>query len=393
MFPLYSKDQEEAVEERRVRWNTLIEDGSNVEYSVGDYIEVKHKSAEGAPEGWCLAKIIHKRDEFFFVHYENYENIYDEIVIIDQIRPVNTRDGPTAEELHRNAIKVPANIIDWCTTDDCVEKFDTIISKTNVYNVSYRPVENEIVIIGKQKPVQRASILVTFVIDHQHELIQLENENIKISKNIESKRLKIRGNSVEEVLVPKDLLGLIIGKQGVNISYVKQEFGVGIHIVEPSDEDVREYTETEIPEDKALIRIFGKEQKWVKLAKREIYLQKVNLPIEADKVDYVKGYQNSIVNDIKEKSRCVKVFVHDPEKGSNEAIIEAIGNEDAIENLKMLLETHLGFYSTYQSKENTNRELSKQMNKINTNYADAFYGNEGYKNQGNANNRRRNKKA
>ena len=380
------------MEERRVRWNTLTTEPSNIEYSVGDYIEVLHKATEEEPEGWCLAKVIHKRDEFYFVHYENYENIYDEIVLQEQIRPVNARGSPSLEDVRRQAIEAPSTIIDWCGTQDCEEKLNSVISKTGVYNASYRPIENQFVVIGERKPVEKAAILVSFIIDHQCELIQLENENIKMSKNIENKRQKIKSDSVEEVLVPKELLGLIIGKGGANLSFVKQEYGVGIHIIETNDEESKEFTETQIPEDKALIRIYGKDAKWVKMAKSYIYLQRTSIPIEAAKIDYLKGYQNQIINDIKEKSGCVKVFVHDPEKNGTEGLIEVIGNDDAIDSLKLLLEQHLSYFGAYQEKEDTNRELSKQMNKINSNYGDAFYANEGYKNQGATNQRRRNKK-
>lgn len=101
-----------------MRWNTLNTENNEIEYNVGDYIEVLHKTAEDEPEGWCLAKIIHRRDEFYFVHYENYENIFDEIVMHEQVRPVNARGGPNIDEIDRRATEVPPSIIEWCTTPD-----------------------------------------------------------------------------------------------------------------------------------------------------------------------------------------------------------------------------------------------------------------------------------
>lgn len=381
-----SRNQEEAVEERRVRWGTLQTDASIIEYNVGDFIEVLHSTTPEDPKGWCLAKIIHKRDEFYFVHYENYDNIYDEIVLLDQIRPVNARGGPTLEEVKREAVRVPQEIVAWCSTEDCEQKLASIISKSKAYNVSYRPVENLIVCVGETKPVDKASILAKFVVDHQCELIHLENENTKISKSIESKRQKIKSEAVEEVFVPKELVGLIIGKGGANITYVKQEYGVGIHIIEHDSENHREFTETEIPEDKALIRIFGKDPKWVKAAKKEIYLEKETIEVDASKIDYVRGYQNSILNDMKEKSKCVKIFVHEAKKGAEIGYIEVIGNEDSIEKFKLLLDTHLSYFGTYQEKETENRELTSAMKKINNNYGEAFYQTDGgYKNQGGQN--------
>lgn len=376
------------VEERRIRWDSLNADSSLIEYNVGDYIEVRHKTAEDEPEGWCLAKIIHKRDDFYFVHYENYENIYDEIVMRCQIRPVNARGGPSIEEVERHSTEVPATILNWCTTADCDEKLLNIIAKTKVYNVSYRPIENTIVVVGEVKPVKKASVLIKFILDHQFEIAQLDNENIKMSKNLESKKHKIKSDSVEEVLVPKELLGLIIGKGGSNITYVKQEFGVGIHIIEYNDEESKEYTNSVIPEDKALLRIYGKDPKWVAKAKKEICLQKEYVPIPIDKIEYVKGYQNALINDMKEKSGCVKLFMHDAEKKATEGMLEIIGNEDALETLHDLLDTHLSYFDTYHEKEITRGELSKQMNKINTNYGDNFYAQDGQRAAYNPNARR-----
>jgi len=343
---------------------------------------VRHRPSENEPEGWCLAKIIHKRDEFYFVHYENYENIYDEIVIEQQIRPVNAQNGPTVDDLHRQVVEIPKDIIHWFKTPDWEEKFETIIQKTKAYNVSFRPKENNIVVVGEKKPVEKSAVLVAFIVEHQCELLQLDNENIKISKNLDSKRQKIKSEAIEEVFVPKDLLGLIIGKGGSNLQYVKQEYGVGVHIIESSSEESQEYTETEIPEGKALIRVYGKDPKWVKQAVKDIFLQKVNITIEADKVAYCKGFQNQIVNDMKEKSGCVKVFIHEAEQGSEEAIIETIGNEDSLERLRMLLDTHLSYFEDYRQKEDVNRDLNKQMNKLNQNYGGGYYPNDANKSQG-----------
>jgi predicted PilT family ATPase len=268
-----------------------------------------------------------------------------------------------------------------------VEKLNSILSKVGVYNISFNAAEKEMVIVGESKPVDKAAILTTFVIDHQVELIGLEQENSKILKSIETKRQKIKGDSVEEVLVPKELLGLIIGKSGANLTYVKKEYGVGIHILENDMEDAKEFTNTDIPEDKALIRIYGKDPEWVKAAKSFMCLQRITYPIEADKIDYVKGYQNTIVNDIKEKSGCIKLFVHDPEKGAFEGFVEAIGNEEALERLQLLMDTHMEFYGTHQDKQNKNRELTKQASKYNS-YGEAFYD----KNQSVRGDRRRAKK-
>jgi len=290
----------------------------------------------------------------------------------EQIRPVNARGNVELDTLKRSGIKVPSSVLPWASTCDCVVKMDDVISRTGIYNATFRPEEKELVLIGEKKGVDKAGILVSFIIDHQKDLAQIEHENKKMVKNIESKKSKIKGESVEEVLVPKELLGIIIGKAGANIAFVKQKYGVNIHIIEGEDEDVNEYTNTEIPEDKALIRLFGNEKSWVKEAKSYICLSKNSYPIEGKKVDYFKGYQNAIVNDMKEKSGCVRVFVHDPVKGSSQGVIEAIGNEESLENLRLLMETHMSYYDTYQEKETERVELSKQEGKYNS-YGEVFY--------------------
>lgn len=232
--------------------------------------------------------------------------------------------------------------------------------------------------------------MVSFIIAHQTDLAQIDSENLRLNKNLEAKRQKAKNDAVEEILVDKDFIGMIIGKGGSNISYIKQEFGVGVQIIENREDENKE-SEQEIPQDKALIRIYGKDAKGVNKAKREIFIQRVNIPIEASKIEYVKGYQNSAINDIREKSKCFKVFLHDPEKNSKDGILEVIGNEDSIENLKSLLDTHMSYYKTYQEKDNTARELDKKLNKINSNYVDATDEGEGQTKKPQAN-RKRNKK-
>jgi len=324
------------------------------------------------------------------VHYENYENVYDEIVMGDQIRPVNDKGTVEIENLKRSSTKVPSAVFSWAQTDDCVEKLENVISRTGIYNASFRPEEKEIVLIGEKKPVDRAEILVSFIIEHQKDLAQIDNDNEKILKNIETKKSKIKSQAVEEVLVPKELLGIIIGKSGANLNFIKQEYNVNIQIIEANSEEAHSYTDTVIPENKALVRIFGSNQSWVKEAKAYICINRNTYPIEKDKIDYIRGYKNSILNDMKEKSGCVKIFVHEPKGGSNEGMIEVIGNEESLENLRLLMETQMEYFETYKHKENENIELRTQENKYNS-YGDNFFTNEDHKGNSNSH-RRRNKR-
>ncbi|CAI2366375.1 unnamed protein product [Moneuplotes crassus] len=373
--------QEEAVQEGRVRWNSVFKGNCDIDYEEDSYVEVRHRPSEGEPLGWCLAKIIHKRGNLYFVHYENYENIYDEIVVQEQIRPVNDRGCIEIDELKRGALKVPGPILSWATTDDCVEKLNNVIAKTGIYNASFRPEDAEIVFIGEKKPVDRAIVLISFVIDHQKDLAQIDINHNNIAKSIENKKAMIKNQAVEEVLVPRDVLGIIIGKAGANLNFIKQEYKVNIQIIEADAEDVHDYTDTIIPENKALIRIFGNNRNWVAEAKSYICINKNTYPIEKDKIDYFRGYKNSILNDMKERSGCVKIFVHDPIKGSNEGEIEAIGNEESLENLRLLIETHMDYYDTYQDKESENVELITQKSKYNS-YGKNFYTNDDQKGAG-----------
>ena len=104
---LFRHGQEELVEESRIHFWGDQEAVEEVDYKNGDYIEVKLQQGADHPCGWWLAKIIERRDNLFFVHYENYDNVYDEIVLINQIRPVNAREGPKLEETERIAKQIP----------------------------------------------------------------------------------------------------------------------------------------------------------------------------------------------------------------------------------------------------------------------------------------------
>lgn len=386
-----SNGQEETVEENQVRW--LADEDQSIDldqFQEGDFVEVRHRNSDEEPEGWCKAKIISKDGRFLYVHYESYENVYDEIVLVDDIRQINDIGGPLLADIHKETIEIPPSVIEWCSTQDWLEKLDHVFNKTNLLNISYRPDQNQIVVIGRQKPVNKAKILASFIIAHQTDLAQLDNDNQRLNRTLEAKRQKAKNEAVEEVLVDKDFIGLIIGKGGSNISYIKQEYGVGIQIVEDREDETKD-SEQQIPRDKTLVRIYGKDAKSVNLAKREVFIKRVNIPIEASKIEYVKGYQNTAINDMREKSKCFKVFLYDPEKNSKDGILEVIGNEDSIDSLKSLLDTHMSFFNTYQEKDNTARELDSKMNKLNSNYPDATNEGEsqGKKTQGN---RKRNKK-
>lgn len=70
-------------------------------------------------------------------------------------------------------------------------------------------------------------------------------------------------------------------------------------------------------------------------------------------------------------------------------MLEAIGNEESLESLRLLIETHMDYYETYQRKEAENMELRSQESKYKS-YGNNFYSSEDHKGAGG--NKRRGKK-
>ena len=300
-----------------------------------------------------------------------------------QIRPVNARGNVEIESIQRDTVQVPNSVIPWCMSNDWDQKLDKIISKTDIYNASFRSKEKVIVLVGKEKAVKKANSLMSFVMDHQKDISLIDAENMKLQKKITDTQNKIKAESVEEVLIDKDLVGIIIGKSGATISSINQEFGVNVQIHSADDQDLYDFTDTEIPEDKALVRVIGNNRKWMKEAIDYINIRKGEFKIPKDKIEYVKGSQMVILNDLKNKSGCFRIFVHEARQGEDYGRLEAIGNEEALDQLKLLYEQHLEYYSTYQEKEEKGRELSKKQSKYN-NYGDSFYSLDGgYRGRGN----------
>ena len=102
-------------------------------FEKGELVEVYRQPPE---HGWFVAKIKSMKGSFYFVHYEGWDTVHDEIVHKNQIRLVTLRDGPDIKSVDKDKFKIPKELVQWSTSQDCADHLNTIRTNAKLLNIS-----------------------------------------------------------------------------------------------------------------------------------------------------------------------------------------------------------------------------------------------------------------
>merc|ERR1740121_1422972 len=138
--------------------------------------------------------------------------------------------------------------------------------------------------------------------------------------------------------VDSSLVGRIIGKKGENISRIRDELEVNIHIPEKSSGDGHGGDR-----GTSTITITGSSSEAVRKAREQIEYITVRIPIDPDQVGWIvgRGFQN--LNEITEKAELMQARYDDRSQS-----IELCGLRHQVEDAKLMLSVHLDYLNVYQ---------------------------------------------
>lgn len=131
----------------------------------------------GEEFGWFPAKVMNKKDEYYFVHYSGYEDrVNDEIVFERSLRPVNMRDGPEIESVRRSEKRVDEDLIEWIDSADATRQVVELRDRSGAFSVGTRKVGKDTLFIalGSQKAVTKAEKLFDILSAIQKEIMSYE---------------------------------------------------------------------------------------------------------------------------------------------------------------------------------------------------------------------------
>ncbi|XP_071838225.1 RNA-binding protein FXR1-like isoform X2 [Apostichopus japonicus] len=195
----------------------------DIDLAAGDEVEVYSRSFESEPCGWWPAKIQMVKGEFYVIEYVGYDNTYNEIVTKDRLRHRNKNPPLSAESVFKNSIEVPADLRQLAKDPAHHREFAVA---TGAMSVIYHEDSQALLVFSQSEAIsKRTELLGDMHVRNLREKFIMIQRAKDAAQQLEESKQQTDGH-FEEVSVAEDLMGLAIGTHGSNIHQARSVEGV-----------------------------------------------------------------------------------------------------------------------------------------------------------------------
>ncbi|XP_076348030.1 RNA-binding protein FXR1-like isoform X2 [Tachypleus tridentatus] len=239
---------------RRVRLPPVpLKEGEKLELTEGQEIEVYSRANEQEACGWWRAVVKMTKGDFHVVEYLGWETTYTEIVPSDRLRHKNTNPPIMKGSFHKFEMDVPEDLREYSKLENAHKEYKKAIGADIV---RFNPEKNVLVIIGRSEAMRkRALLLIEMHFRNLRQKVLLVHRTEEAARQLENTKLHSNSGYVEEFSVRDDLMGLAIGAHGANIQNARKLDGITGIDLEESTCTFKIFGETEEAVKKARIML------------------------------------------------------------------------------------------------------------------------------------------
>ena len=257
----------------------------------------------------------------------------------------------------RDNVGLPRELLNWAQSEEGEGLFSEVCELTGATSIAVETERRGLYMLAIMSPGRNesraAKSLLELHISHQVEYQARMEKHQQLQNDLEETNREFQDGLRVEFKVPRELLGLVIGKGGAHVNEVKSKTGVERIVVDPRS---------------ATVRIKGSDADSVAQARSMLEYADETLPLKRGEAGCVIGGGGAVIKDIRFKSGCTRVDVDTADDGTE--CVRILGTVSAVTLAKTLITTHLKYNMKFQELQSEKEEITRRLAAIDTSFAE-----------------------
>lgn len=303
--------------------------------------------------GWWTGVLVKSKGELNVVEFQSGSEKYQDIVEQEKLRLPNESPPLSKMKLLTKNFKVPEDIQDYCQRTAVHENFR---AKIKAVCVMFRESEQVLSVVADSEDcLEKANILIDMHLkdlNTQKSLLarnEVAAHRMSNSLIMRERQAEQRGAVEVRFFVAQELVGLAIGREGVNVNEARRFDGIiSIEFDDPS----------------SMFRVKGESKEAVMKARERLEYTRDTMLIPRSLAGKMIGKKGNVITDILEKTRVNNVKVVGDEDAEKRGVdttsfvaFDFIGRVKCIENAKLMVDYHIDHLKDVESILQTHREM------------------------------------
>lgn len=210
------------------------------EFSIGDEIELSRLDEHSGRPGWFTGKIANVKGGFFVCDFELDETTTKDVVDASDLRVPNQNSGLSVGSFFRTAIELPDDVHSYCQSRP--DEHKDFLKACEAMSVKYY--QGKLIILSQTNIERRVDMLKEFHIRNLQQKNKIDEKMTDLTKTLEESKL-VAEAAVEKFEVDRDLLKFVVGSKGSNIQAARKIKGVMKVEIDDENSTVSIYAEDE----------------------------------------------------------------------------------------------------------------------------------------------------